>query len=211
MGLRLARELDTIEIRVLGSLLEKQQSTPEAYPLTLNALIAACNQKSNREPVTELSEDEVLGALERLREHVLVWKIGGTRVEKWEQNLDAKLGLDAPARAILTLLFLRGPQTPGELRSRSDRLHPFASLPEVESGLRALAGGLDPLVVEMPRRAGQKENRWAQLLGAPPSDDVRPERSAPAESLTTRLERLEGLVSALTVELSELKKRLGEG
>ncbi|MEO7917913.1 MAG: DUF480 domain-containing protein, partial [Thermoanaerobaculia bacterium] len=94
MGMRLARELDAIEIRVLGSLLEKHQSTPEAYPLSLNALVYACNQKSNREPVTELSEDEVLGALERLREHVLVWKIGGTRTEKWEQNLDAKLGLD---------------------------------------------------------------------------------------------------------------------
>ena len=211
MGLRLARELDTIEIRVLGTLLEKQQSTPEAYPLTLNALVYACNQKSNREPVTELSEDEVLGALERLREHVLVWKIGGTRTEKWEQNLDAKLGLAAPARAILTLLFLRGPQTPGELRSRSDRLHPFASIEEVESGLSALRGGLDPLVMEMPRRAGQKENRWAHRLGGPPSEDVRPERSTPAESLSGRLERLEGLVAALTVELSELKRRLGEG
>ncbi|MEO6323552.1 MAG: DUF480 domain-containing protein, partial [Thermoanaerobaculia bacterium] len=118
--------------------------------------------------------------------------------------------LDGAARAVLTLLFLRGPQTPGELRSRSDRLHPFASLEPVEAALHTLASGLDPLVVELPRRAGQKENRWAHLLGSAPSDEARPERSTPAESLTGRLERLEALVEALTSELGELKRRLGE-
>lgn len=211
MGLRLARELDVVEIRVLGSLMEKQQATPEGYPMTLNALVLACNQKTNREPVTELSEDDVLGALERLREHVLVWKIGGSRSEKWEQNLDAKLGLDPPTRAVMTLLFLRGPQTPGELRSRSERLHPFPALETVESALKALAAGPDPLVAEQPRRPGQKEARWAQLLGGPPSTarDA-DELSVRAEPLTARIARLEEQVERLASELSELKRKLGE-
>src|SRR5438067_13613661 len=127
-----ARELDAIELRVLGCLMEKQLATPEYYPLTLNALVAACNQKSNREPVMELSDDEIQRALDRLQEEKLVWKVMGGRAVRWEHNLDANLQLDRGGKAALTLLFLRGPQTAGEIRGRSDRLYAFESIAEVE-------------------------------------------------------------------------------
>src|ERR1700736_1734132 len=159
------RELDAIEVRILGSLAEKQMSTPEYYPLTLNALVAACNQKSNREPVMELSEDDVQRALDRLQEEKLVWKVMGGRAVRWEHNLDTNLQLDRPAKAALTLLFLRGAQTPGELRGRSDRLHSFESIDEVEGTLQRL----DPMVRELPRRPGQKETRWYHTLGGAPA------------------------------------------
>ena len=164
---RLPRPLDPVEIRVLGALLEKQQATPEYYPLTLNALLAACNQKSNRDPVLGLSEGEVRSALERMREHVLVWQVGGSRSEKWEQNVEKRWELDSATRALMTLLLLRGAQTPGELRSRSDRLHAFASTTDIEAALRRLASGPEPLVVELPRAPGQKETRWTHLVGGP--------------------------------------------
>src|SRR5690349_19313812 len=147
-----SRELDAAETRVLGSLIEKQMATPEYYPLTLNALVAACNQKSNREPVMELGETDVQHALDRLQEEKLVWKVMGGRAVRWEQNLDASLQLDRPSKAVVALLFLRGPQTAGELRSRSDRLYAFESIAEVEDTLRRL----DSIAVELPRRPGQK-------------------------------------------------------
>src|SRR5512140_919533 len=187
--MRLPRTLAPIEIRVLGSLLEKQQATPEYYPLTLGALVAACNQKSNREPVLELSEADLLGALESMRELVLVWKVTGSRTDKWEENISAKLGLTAAAKAILTLRFLRGPQTPGELKSRSDRLHPFPSLGDVETTLSELSAGKDPLVAVLPRRPGQKEARWGHLLsGEIQAADVGAVAGATAEeNLTDRV------------------------
>jgi uncharacterized protein len=209
---RLPRPLDSVEIRVLGALLEKQQATPEYYPLTLHALVAACNQKTNREPVTDLDEAAVLSALERLREHVLVWKTGGARAERWEQNVDRRWGLDAAGKAVMTLLLLRGEQTPGELRGRSDRLHAFATPGDVEDALRALAAGSEPLVAETARRPGQKESRWAHLVGgavaaAPAAEPVR----APAPNdLVSRLASLESAVAALARDLGELKKKLGE-
>ena len=139
MSTRLARKLDAVEIRVLGSLLEKEQTTPEACPLTMNALLAACNQKTNREPVTQLSEDQIDGALERLRQEVLVWRTESARSERWQQSVVRRWGLDRAGKALLTLLFLRGAQTAAELRSRSERLHPFASTEEVEAALARLA------------------------------------------------------------------------
>jgi uncharacterized protein YceH (UPF0502 family) len=210
--MRLPRILTPVEVRVLGSLLEKQQATPEYYPLTLNALVAACNQKSNREPVLDLPEDDVLGALEALRELVLVWKVTGSRVEKWEENLVSKLGLDAGEKAVLTLLFLRGPQTPGELRSRSDRLHPFAALEEVDAALAALAEGKDPLVAELPRRPGQKETRWGHLLSGdlPASEPAAHPGSAASEALADRVSRLEERLESLASELTHLRSRLGD-
>ncbi|MBK9062853.1 MAG: YceH family protein [Acidobacteria bacterium] len=210
---RLPRPLDAAEIRVLGALLEKQQATPEYYPLTLHALVAACNQKTNREPVTELDEAAVLAALERLREHVLVWKTGGARAEKWEQNVDRRWGLDAAGKAVMTLLLLRGEQTPGELRGRSDRLHAFATPGEVEDALRALAAGPEPLAAERGRRPGQKETRWTHLVGGPVAD-VEAARHAtpgpPPSELAFRLASLEAAVAALGRDLGELKKKLGE-
>ncbi len=211
---RLPRPLDAIEIRVLGALLEKQQATPEYYPLTLHALVAACNQKSNREPVTELEEGAVLAALESLREHVLVWKKGGSRAEKWEQNVDRRWGLDAQSKAVMTLLLLRGEQTPGELRGRSDRLHAFATTGDVEGALRRLSEGPEPLVAERARRLGQKETRWMHLVGGPVPDAEAPRPPAPAAAppndVALRLASLEQTVASLARELGELKKRLGE-
>src|SRR6185369_12812593 len=142
---RLPRTLDPVEIRILGSLAEKQLSTPEYYPLTVNALVAACNQKSNREPVMELSENEVQRALDRLQDEKLVWKVMGGRAVRYDHNLDALWHIDRPSKALLTLLFLRGPQTAGEMRGRSDRLHSFDSVADVESKLQDMASHPEPL------------------------------------------------------------------
>jgi uncharacterized protein YceH (UPF0502 family) len=210
---RLPRTLDPVEIRILGSLAEKQLSTPEYYPLTLNALVAACNQKSNREPVMETGESEVQRALDRLQDEKLVWRVLGGRATRWEHNLDANLQLDRPAKAVLTLLFLRGPQTPGELRGRSDRLHAFETIQEVEDTLRHL----DPIVRELPRRPGQKEARWYHTLsGAPPEANVVTALSAspgPREDtgqpLSERVQQLEEQVAQLTSELRDLRDKLG--
>ena len=192
------RPLDEVEIRVLGSLGEKQMATPEYYPLTVNALVAACNQKSNREPVMEIGESEVQAALDRLQQEKLVWKVMGGRAVRWEHNLDGSLQLDRPAKAVLVLLLLRGPQTPGELRGRSDRLHAFESIGEVEETLRRMS----PLVRELPRRPGQKESRWMQLLGG----DVELADTTPV----TRKATLEERVAALEEEIRALKAKLGE-
>ena len=203
---RLPRPLDPVEIRILGALLEKQQATPEYYPLTLHALVAACNQKSNREPVMELPAEDVEAALDRLREHVFVWKAGFSRAEKWEQNVERRWQLDAPAKAVMTLLLLRGEQTPGELRGRSDRLHPFATTGEVESALQKLAAGPEPLVAELPRKPGQKETRWTHLVTGLVEGARFP--SAP-DTLASRVDALEERLAAVSSELAELKRRLG--
>lgn len=205
--MHLPRPLDSVEQRVIGCLLEKQQTTPEYYPLTLNALVAACNQKSNREPTMELGAGDVREALARLRAEVLVWPVEGARVERWEHNADRSWDLDAPARAIITELLLRGAQTPGELRGRGERMHPFASLGEVESTLCRLASGSEPLVVELPRAPGQKESRWAHLLGDPPdlTAAAPPGPRVAGGDLGERVARLEARVSAL----EELLTRLG--
>lgn len=157
------RKLDPIEIRVLGALLEKEQTTPDQYPLTINAAIAACNQKSNREPVMSLTETEVVEALDRMREDVLTWRSQGSRVERWQQSVDRRWGLDKKSKAIMTLLLLRGPQTVGELRTRSERMYHFDSIEQVEESLRKLADGFDALVCELPRQPGKREIRWMHL------------------------------------------------
>ena len=162
---RIPRTLDPTELRILGSLMEKQLSTPEYYPLTLNALVAAANQKSNREPVMELSDADVQRALDRLQDEKLVWRVMGGRAVRFDHNLDKVWHLKPAEKAIITLLFLRGPQTPGELRGRSDRLHKFESVAEVEDTLRDMSAHSEPLVRELPRRPGQKESRWAHTAG----------------------------------------------
>jgi uncharacterized protein YceH (UPF0502 family) len=167
------RKLDPVEIRVLGALLEKEQTTPEQYPLTTLAVVAACNQKTNREPVTDLSETEVTEALDRLREDVLAWRTQTARAERWEHRLDRRWELDKRAKAVMTLLLLRGPQTPGELRTRAERLHPFESVEEVEETLQRLASGFDALVRELPRRPGQREARWTHREGVDEVQDGR--------------------------------------
>jgi uncharacterized protein len=202
------RQLDPTEVRILGSLAEKQLATPEYYPLTLNALVAACNQKSNREPVMELSESEVQVALDRLQSEKLVWKVMGGRAVRWEHNLDASLQLDRPSKAILTMLFLRGAQTPGELRGRSDRLYSFESIGEVEETLQRM----DSMVREMERRPGQKESRFAHVLSGAPTAVGPDDRLKPVlhPNLADRIQRLEEQVAALTEELHAFKAKLGE-
>jgi uncharacterized protein YceH (UPF0502 family) len=207
-----ARALDPIEIRALGCLMEKQLATPEYYPLTINALIAACNQKSNREPVMEVGESEVQRALDRLQDEKLVWKVFGGRATRWDHNLDATWHLDRAAKAVMTLLFLRGPQTAGEIRGRSDRLHAFEAIDDVEATLHRLGSGDDAVVRELPRRPGQKEARWAQLLGGAVADDSTMDDmpAAAGEPLSVRVQRLETQVTALLSELRDLKAKLGE-
>jgi uncharacterized protein YceH (UPF0502 family) len=211
---RISRPLDLVEIRILGSLMEKQLATPEYYPLTLNALLAAANQKSNREPVMELNENEVARALERLQDEKLVWKVMGGRAVRYDQNLDKVWHLDAKEKAVLTLLFLRGPQTAGELRGRSERLHQFDSVGDVEETLRDMASHSEPLVKQLLRRPGQKEERWAHTAGGAIADEPAVMPDAPGvetrEPLSQRVARLEEQVVALAGELRELKAKLGE-
>ncbi len=161
-------ELDDVEQRVLGCLLEKQRTVPGSYPLSENALRSACNQSSSRDPVVDYDPRTVLDAVGRLKERGLlrtVWAGAGSRVLKYHQLLDEVLGLDEPARALVTVLLLRGAQTAGELRTRTDRLHGFADKEAVEAVLRALAEGGRPLVRELPRAPGHKDTRWLHLLG----------------------------------------------
>jgi uncharacterized protein YceH (UPF0502 family) len=165
-------ELSPIACRVLGSLLEKELTVAASYPLTMNALVSACNQTTGRHPVMTLDDDAVATGIGELREAGLarlVHASHGARSVKYRQAAVEALALDPPRRAVLTVLLLRGPQTPGELRSRSDRLHPFASVDEVDRTLAYLAELDDPLVTQLARRPGQKEDRWGHLLAGPPT------------------------------------------
>jgi uncharacterized protein YceH (UPF0502 family) len=182
-------ELDPTEQRVIGSLLEKERTVPDTYPMTLNGLRTACNQSSGRDPILHLSDLDVTTALDRLRGAGLTRVLHpshGARQPKYRQVLDEVLGLDPAERAVVTLLLLRGAQTPGELRSRSDRLHPFASLSEVEQTLSSLAQRAEPLVEELDRRPGQKEQRWIHRLGPvldPHPDSVETPTARPTEAV----------------------------
>lgn len=210
---RLPRRLDDVECRVLGALLEKEQTTPEYYPLTVNALVAACNQRTNRDPVTDLGERDVHAALDQLRKHVLVWNTEGSRTERWRHALDRRWRLEPATKALITLLLLRGPQTPGELRARSERMHRFGSPGEVESALRRLAEGREPLVRELPRAPGQKENRWVQLAGEEAAG-VRAEalrRDGPEPEADELTARVEARIAALEARVAALERRLGDG
>ncbi len=206
----LQRALDQIEIRVLGCLLEKEQATPDLYPLTVNALVAACNQRTSRDPVMDLGAADVSATLDRLHAEVLVWPVASTRSERWRHTLDRQLELDPARKAVLTLLMLRGAQTPGELRTRSERLHAFTAVEEVESTLEALAQNPEPIVVQLPRGPGQKEARWAHLLAgevdlpAPARQNLPPRTAATPD----RLDELEARVSELEARLATIEERL---
>jgi hypothetical protein len=161
-------ELDVVEQRVLGALLEKQVTVPAAYPLTFNALRTACNQSSSRDPVMDLDEARIEATTRTLRERGLVrivWADSGRRTRKCHQILDEVLPLDGAERALVTVLMLRGAQSPGELETRTERLHPFADRAEVETCLHRLAGRTPPLVRRLERRPGQRDHRWMHLLG----------------------------------------------
>jgi uncharacterized protein len=197
-------DLSLLETRVLGTLVEKQRTVPDSYPLSLNALVAGCNQKSSRAPVMEAAESEVQAALDSLKRRNLVIESSGGRVPRYSHNLEAVLKVPMQSAAILAVLMLRGPQTPGELRINTERLHRFADLSAIEAFLAELAARpAGPLVVQLPRAAGARESRWAHLLsGTPDTTVVAP---AAAETLEARVARLEAEVAELRAALSELR------
>ena len=206
----MATILTDIETRVLGSLVEKQVTTPEYYPLTLNALTAACNQKNNRSPVTSYSPNEVEQAMESLREKNLGYVFYGStsRVPKYKHVVPEVLHLNAAELAIMCVLMLRGAQTLGELRGNGSRLHEFVSLEEVESTLNALiTRDPDPLVARLPRQPGQKEGRFAHLLNGEIDVEALAEQERVAAATPTRRTGLEQKVDDLAAEMEKLKEQ----
>ena len=202
--------LTEIETRVLGSLIEKQVTTPEYYPLTINALTLACNQKNNRHPVTSYTENQVSNALDSLREKNLAYVFYGStsRVPKYKHVMPEVMHVNAAETALMCVLMLRGAQTLGELRGNAARLHEFSSLEEVEQTLNALISrDSEPLVVRLPRQPGQKEGRFAHLL----SGDIDVEALTAAETerapRQSTAERLEQKVDALAAEVEKLKEQ----
>ena len=194
---------DAVELRVLGCLIEKQRTTPDQYPLSLNALRLACNQTTNRDPVVEYDEDTIRGGLTRLsrRDWIRLASGRGSRAVKYRHLLDEALGLSSGELSLLAVLMLRGAQTPGELKQRTERLYPFDSLAEVEQTLEQLVGR--DFVSRLPRRPGQKEVRYTQLLGGDgDAPALPPEETAPAQSLAERLEALEERVARLEQRLA---------
>lgn len=167
--------LDAAEQRVLGCLLEKQVTVPGSYPLTLNSLRTACNQTSSRDPLTQYSEAEVQAAARALKERGLVrivWAVQGSRTLKYYQSVDQQIELDDAERALLTVLLLRGAQSAGELKTRTERLHSFADKADVSVALRSMGERTPPLVTELGLRSGQQDRRWAHLLGPAPMQDA---------------------------------------
>ncbi|MFN2467705.1 MAG: YceH family protein [Gaiellaceae bacterium] len=202
-------DADAAEIRVLACLIEKQRTTPDVYPLTLNALRAACNQTTNREPVVDYDEPAIRAAVEGLsnRRWVRLASGPGSRTAKYRHLLDDALGLDGAELSLLCVLMLRGPQTPGELKQRTERLHRFHSLEEIE---RALDGLIERgLAVHLERRPGQKESRYAHLLGGDGgSPEAGPRPLPPAEPAPDRVAALEERVDRLEDELAALRESL---
>jgi uncharacterized protein len=200
--------LSLLETRVLGTLVEKQRTVPDTYPLSVNALLAGCNQKTSRNPVIDATEGEILQAIDVLKGLWLVNEISGSRVSRFEHRLEKILGVPTQASALLTVLMLRGPQTAGELRLNCERLHHFADISSVEAFLEELAARPDaPLVVELPRLPGSRENRWAHLLsGQPAVDTALPGKSAGAAGQD--IEDLRARVTALEAEMKELRALL---
>ena len=194
-----------VEIRILGALIEKEITTPEYYPLSLNGLVNACNQKSNRDPVMTLDENEVLHGVDSLREKRLAWQLNtaGGRVPKYEHNLRSVFTLSTQEIALLCVLMLRGPQTPGELRVRTERMCTFASLEEVETALQGLISREDgPFVIELPRQPGHKESRFTHLFCGIP------EMSSPELLQTVRQETIAGATGQYQDRIRELEQEI---
>jgi uncharacterized protein YceH (UPF0502 family) len=210
--------LNDIEVRVLGSLVEKQVTTPEYYPLTLNALTIACNQKNNRNPVTSYDESTVAQALDALREKNLAYVFHGStsRVPKHKHVMTEVMHLSAPELAIMCVLMLRGIQTPGELRGNASRLYEFSGLEEIQQALDSLISREpEPLVMPLPRQPGQKETRFAHLLSGP--IDAETSIVEPAPSLSTsrqnqseRIDKLEQEVATLTETMQKLQEQFDD-
>jgi uncharacterized protein YceH (UPF0502 family) len=197
------------EVRVLGSLVEKDITTPEYYPLSLNALVNACNQKTNREPVMQLAEYDVRAALEGLQEQRMAGPARGadSRVTKYEQRLQEVYNFTRPEIAVLCVLLLRGPQTPGELRGRAERLHRFEALEDVQSALQKLMQREPPLAKILPRQPGAKESRYAHLISG---DVIAPEMPATPSSGSPRITVDADRIIRLEEELAQVRRELDE-
>src|SRR3954468_22753442 len=200
--------LEPSEVRVLGSLIEKEATTPEYYPLSLNALVNACNQKSNRDPVVDYDDEIVLAAIERLRALKLAFIITGSRVTKYSQRISESLNLGRRELAVLCTLLLRGPQTLGEIKDRSERMFDFGDLSEAETVLDRLAewpGGA--LVAKLPKQPGQKEIRYAHLLSGEPALEAGTTAATTAPPSSSRILQLEIDLQQLRPEFQDLKQR----
>ena len=211
--------LSRLETRVLGTLVEKQHTVPDTYPLTLNALVAGCNQKSSRSPVMEATETEVQAALDSLKSANFVIETSGGRVARYSHNFERVLQIPSQAAALLTVLMLRGPQTAGELRINSERLHKFADISAVEAFLQELAArAAGPLVVPLARLPGARENpRGHQQSGSPINEsaasETKPEQESPSlgeiAALKAQVARLDGEVAALKALVARISAELG--
>jgi uncharacterized protein len=211
--------LNEIECRVLGSLIEKDITTPDYYPLSQNALVNACNQKNNRDPVMTLDEAAVRQALATLQEKRMAGPASGadSRVQKFEHRLQEVFNFDRREIAVVCVLLLRGPQTPGELRGRTDRMYHFETLEDVVSALDHLAQREPPQVCVLPRQPGTKESRYMHLFAGEPNQSVVPRATSPADVSAIpagtgddRLSRLENDVSQLRQEVAEIREQLAE-
>jgi uncharacterized protein len=212
--------LTPLEARVLGVLVEKQHTVPDTYPLSLNALVAGCNQKTARSPVMDASEDEVLVALDGLKSHHLVQTVSGTRVVRFEHNAGRGLGVPSQSVALLATLMLRGPQTAAELRLNSERLHRFADISSVEAFLDELAEKPPARVLKLPRAPGEREARWTHLLcGEPvlptpstsgtPLGDAHSVSAGELAALRAEVARLGREVATLRAALADVRQELG--
>lgn len=205
--------LDAVAVRVLGSLIEKEVTTPNNYPLTLNSLVAACNQTSNREPVMSLDESAVASALGELSRRGLGREVhrSDSRAKRYRQTMSEALGLHPAETAVMCVLMLRGAQTPGEIRTRAARLFDFAEVARVEVTLESLRTMSEPLVAQLPRRPGQKELRYAHLLSGEPAVEAEPAAPGAAPAAPPRADRVEALeraVEGLRAEVAALRAEL---
>lgn len=208
--------LDPIEARVIGTLIEKRITVPDVYPMTINSLVNGCNQSNNRAPVTSLTEGEVASAVERLRERgfTSLYTGAATRVPKYSETFVERLGLQASEAAILCELMLRGAQMPGELRSRTERMHAFASLEALDETLKAMSELTPPLVVQLPREAGARAAKWQHMLFGGEIPEVSAVSLPPAKAereaqLAERVAALEAKVFELEETLAALRAQLG--
>jgi hypothetical protein len=209
--------LNDIEVRVLGSLIEKELTTPEYYPLSLNSLTNACNQKSNRDPVMALAEEEVVRALDSLRfKQLVVLSADGGRVPKYRHLLAETMGLIPAEQAIICELLVRGPQTVGELRTRGERMHPFGDLAAVDEVLQELMQREKPLIALLPRQPGRKEGRYAQLFSGMPDLTVEEHGASPEAARmrvaaeNDRIAKLEEELTALRDDVADLRRMMDD-